>query len=152
MCSTACLSGLQTSFTLDRNALLEFTTCAFIQSPLNFLWQEKLEHAFPGNNASNSSSSEGKQCSGQLQKPTMNARNTLAKVVLDQTVGAAWNTVLFVVTIGLLRGQSLDANIEQLQAVRYLPARLFSQSCLQTSLKTRQDKTRKEVAMVKVWH
>lgn len=41
----------------------------------------------------------------------------VAKIVIDQTVGAAWNTVLFIMTISMLHGQNYDLSMEQVRSV-----------------------------------
>ncbi|KAK5115044.1 hypothetical protein LTR62_001741 [Meristemomyces frigidus] len=48
-------------------------------------------------------------------KKTLNLRNTAIKFSLDQTLGAAANTILFIAGIALLRGHSLDSIYSDLQ-------------------------------------
>lgn len=45
--------------------------------------------------------------------PTLNKRNTAIKFTLDQTIGAAVNTVLFLGGMALLRGQPWDEAVRQ---------------------------------------
>lgn len=45
----------------------------------------------------------------------LNIKNTAMKFALDQTVGATVNTVLFIAGIGLIRGQSLDLVLRDVQ-------------------------------------
>ncbi|KAJ9358189.1 hypothetical protein DTO280E4_5298 [Paecilomyces variotii] len=100
----------------------QFTTCALITSPLTFLWLENLETTFPGTTEEKpktekedghakdeKSSRDGKKRSG------LNVKNTVIKVFLDQTVGAAWNTVLFLTTMSILRGQDYDSVVDSIK-------------------------------------
>ncbi|GKZ36272.1 hypothetical protein AbraIFM66950_007273 [Aspergillus brasiliensis] len=102
-------------FELDSQALFQFTTCAFVLSPLTFLWLEGLEAKFPGYDESSVPKSKTEK--KEAQKPKLNVTNTVAKIVIDQIVGGAWNTAAFIMTMGLLRGQSWDAITLQIQKV-----------------------------------
>ncbi|KAK4964339.1 hypothetical protein LTR66_012340 [Elasticomyces elasticus] len=46
---------------------------------------------------------------GEEKMKKLNVANTAVKFALDQTLGAAFNTVLFIAGIGALRGHSFDA-------------------------------------------
>ncbi|PYH94267.1 hypothetical protein BO71DRAFT_483940 [Aspergillus ellipticus CBS 707.79] len=100
------------AFELDGQALFQFTTCAFVLSPLSFLWLEGLEAKLPGydDNLVPNSKMEKKE-----QKPKLNVTNTVAKIVIDQLIGGAWNTVAFIMTMGLLRGQEWGFIAQQIQ-------------------------------------
>jgi hypothetical protein len=52
------------------------------------------------------------------KKPKLNVRNTVAKIIVDQVIGGAWNTVAFIATMGLLRGQDYEVIKGQIQNVR----------------------------------
>lgn len=95
-------------FELDVQTLFQFTTCAFILSPVTFLWLEGLEASFPGEKID--PKGKGKEAKAQLNIP-----NTIAKIVIDQIIGGALNTALFIGTIGTLRGLDYDVITEQLQ-------------------------------------
>lgn len=84
-------------FVLDWVPLFQFALYAIVSTPPNFLWQELLEQTFP---SSGSSSPNGKQQQKQQPKSKdepgkLSVGNTVAKLALDQTVGAALNTVMF---------------------------------------------------------
>ncbi|KAI2832225.1 hypothetical protein CBS147343_5028 [Aspergillus niger] len=100
-------------FELDTQALFQFTTCAFVLSPLTFLWLEGLEAKLPGYDES--SVPKPKAEKKVAQKPRLNVTNTVAKIIIDQIIGGAWNTAVFITTMGLLRGQSWDAITLQIQ-------------------------------------
>lgn len=98
-----------------------------IISPLTFLWLENLEAAFPGLSDAKSKpkpkteKDDGRESDEKKEKneekPRLNVRNTAFKVIIDQTIGAAWNTVLFLTTMGILRGQDYDTVVEAIQKV-----------------------------------
>ncbi|GES62933.1 integral membrane protein [Aspergillus terreus] len=103
----------ETPFELDLQSLFYFTTYAFISSPLMFLWGEGLEKAFPG--SVESERTKSKTDNDKTQKPRLNVKNTVVKITIDQTVGAVWNTVLFIATLGLLRGEAFEAILDQIR-------------------------------------
>jgi hypothetical protein len=98
--------------------LFQFTTCAFVLSPLTYVWLESLESRFPGSSEDTSVNKSTAEKNGSKQgKQKLNVKNTVVKVVIDQTVGAAINTVAFVMTMGLLRGQDFEVIKAQIQDV-----------------------------------
>ncbi|KAL5364775.1 hypothetical protein BJX96DRAFT_179259 [Aspergillus floccosus] len=100
-------------FELDLQTVFQFTTYAFISSPLMFLWGEGLEKAFPG--FIESEPTKPKADDDETQKPKLNVKNTVLKITIDQTVGAVWNTILFIATLGLLRGEGYEAILDQIR-------------------------------------
>lgn len=98
--------------------MFQFTTCAFVLSPLTFVWLEGLESRLPGFSEDTSVNKSTAKKNGSNQgKQRLNLKNTVAKVVIDQTVGAAINTVAFIMTMGLLRGQDFEVIKAQIQNV-----------------------------------
>lgn len=83
-------------------AFLIFT---FISTPPNFLWQQFLERRFPGYIVQKKLEADD---DGKGVKKRLNIRNTVAKLLLDQSLGSFVNTVAFVGAVRLLRGDSLD--------------------------------------------
>jgi protein Mpv17 len=49
----------------------------------------------------------------QKAKKQLSIRNTLTKFLLDQSIGAAVNTVMFIMGIAMLRGQSWQYGVEE---------------------------------------
>ncbi|KAI1837804.1 hypothetical protein DTO006G1_4537 [Penicillium roqueforti] len=98
-------------FELDVESLTQFATCAIVISPLGYLWLGGLEAWFPGRESKGEKEKGGQSSS----EPSLNATNTVAKIVIDQTVGGAWNTVLFITTMGMLRGLGYDAILAEIQ-------------------------------------
>ncbi|QSS50969.1 integral membrane protein, Mpv17/PMP22 family [Histoplasma capsulatum var. duboisii H88] len=122
-----------TRFTLDYIESIRFMICTLITTPFMVLWQNHLEIAYPaspdhnavmppasmagkGENAS-MASHEMARCGAktkQLEREESqnsnskkNTRNTVLKIVIDQSVGAAWSSALFIVTISALNGQDV---------------------------------------------
>lgn len=79
-------------------------------SPLTFLWLETLESRFPGFERAEPKPGKEKDKANESvnekekQNPKLNVKNTVAKIMVDQVVGGAWNTVAFIATMGFLRG------------------------------------------------
>lgn len=94
-------------FVLDFVPVFQFLLFTAISTPPNFLWQEFLEASFPATHieptkeaiasaAANDDKALDKEArEGRLVEPRLNVRNTLIKFGLDQSVGAAINTLLF---------------------------------------------------------
>ncbi|KAL4905291.1 hypothetical protein BDW74DRAFT_21108 [Aspergillus multicolor] len=109
-----------TPFELDSEILFQFTTSALIISPLAFLWLEGLEQRFPGfeQEKPQPASAKGKEKAEGGEKgkekpraevePRPNVKNIVAKIVVDQIIGGAWNTFAFIATMGVLRGQDYE--------------------------------------------
>lgn len=101
--------------------MFHFTTCAFVLSPLTYVWLEGLESRFPGSSEDTSVTQSTAEKHGSKQgKQKLNVKNIVAKVVIDQTIGGAINTVVFVMTMGLLRGQDFEVVKAQIQNVSSL--------------------------------
>ncbi|KAL2841454.1 hypothetical protein BJY01DRAFT_9660 [Aspergillus pseudoustus] len=95
-------------FELDSQALFQFTTSALILSPLSFVWLEGLESRFPGFDKNDNEKATEKDRTNE-KEPKLNVKNTVAKIIVDQVIGGAWNTVALIVTMGVLRGQDYEA-------------------------------------------
>lgn len=120
-------SWKQGPYELDIRFLVEFTICAYILSPLGYLWLEFLNAWLPdrappspalgeeANDAQSDSNDEKTPLNDE--KAPLNMVNTIAKVVICQTIGGAWNTVLFIVIMGMLRGLDFDYILWQIQQV-----------------------------------
>ncbi|KAH7037433.1 uncharacterized protein B0I36DRAFT_314051 [Microdochium trichocladiopsis] len=102
-----------TPLVIDWVPVFQFVVWALVNTPPNFLWQEFLESTFPAYHASPtreavvSASKPGPAADDALEgngeaapppklvEPRLNKGNTAIKLLLDQTVGAALNTILF---------------------------------------------------------
>ncbi|KAL2129064.1 hypothetical protein VTI74DRAFT_8279 [Chaetomium olivicolor] len=104
-----------TPLIIDWIPVFQYALFAVVSTPPNFLWQEFLESTFPAYHmaptaeavvsASKSDDAEldDEARTGRIVEPRLNKRNTLVKAVLDQTVGAALNTLGFSMFVGGIR-------------------------------------------------
>ncbi|KAI0201787.1 Mpv17/PMP22 family protein [Astrocystis sublimbata] len=104
-----CLTSYQTDkpIAFDLVPIFQFVLYSFLNVPPNFLWQELLESSFPAYHvsptraavksaaANNEKKLDKEAKEGKLVEPKLNIKNTIIKLLLDQTVGAAVNTFLF---------------------------------------------------------
>lgn len=84
----------------------------FLSCPPNVLWQEYLEEQFPAYTAD----FDGKK---RLSKT-----NTAKKFVLDQTLGATVNTLLFIAVMSAFKGKDGKAIIRDCQRVCFSTSRI----------------------------
>lgn len=118
---------MKTPFKVDNTALMQFTTCALIVSPLGYLWLENLEAWFPSTKQITEDKGKEKTTPADEKsgpKTRLNITNTIVKIVVDQVVGGTWNTVLFLAIMGILRG--LDAETIQSQIYSVSDVRSFN--------------------------
>jgi protein Mpv17 len=97
---------------------LHFVTYAIINTPINCVWQDQLEAWFP----SSTPAVVEKPTKESSEKPVakkqgLNITNTLAKFILDQSVGALINIPLFIGVMGMLKGQNVDQIVNTVQEV-----------------------------------
>ncbi|KAI0475927.1 Mpv17/PMP22 family protein [Xylariaceae sp. FL0804] len=97
----------ETPIVIDWVPVFQFVLFALLNTAPNFLWQEFLESTFPAYHMSPTRAAvasaaagddgelEREAKAGELVEPKLNRGNTAVKMLLDQTVGAAVNTVLF---------------------------------------------------------
>ncbi|KAG5943102.1 hypothetical protein E4U60_006923 [Claviceps pazoutovae] len=98
----------QTTLEVDWIPVFQFLIFSIISTPPNFIWQDYLESTFPARippaathpqkpsqKTDPKSSPEQQQQQQQQQQQPLNIRNTLTKFILDQTLGATLNTLLF---------------------------------------------------------
>lgn len=97
---------------IDWVPVLQFFVWGCVNTPPNFMWQDFLESTFPAyhlqpTQAAITSASAGNDTEldkeadeGRLVEPRLNKTNTAIKTLLDQTVGAAVNTLLFSMFMG----------------------------------------------------
>ncbi|KAL9122348.1 MAG: hypothetical protein Q9187_001101 [Circinaria calcarea] len=102
---------------LQLTPIIQFLIFCLLSTPPNFLWQEYLEREFPGYPVQQGKpkfklDDEGKSIAVEKR---LDIRNTATKFLLDQTLGAATNTALFLVVLELLRGGGLEKCIEVLR-------------------------------------
>ncbi|TDZ29504.1 PXMP2/4 family protein 3 [Colletotrichum spinosum] len=100
---------------VDWVPVFQFVLYTLVSTPPNFIWQEYLESSFPAYNVSPTEDAiasvaigdekelDGETRANKLVEPKLNVRNTFTKLFLDQTIGAAINTLAFSVFIGSLQ-------------------------------------------------
>ncbi len=105
---------------VDPVAFVHFIVLAIITTPPNYKWQSWLEETFPTHPKRAGPEKAGKKEDDFLakdEKTPLSVTNTIAKFALDQTLGAAFNTVWFIFMINLLRGQSISHIVTTVQNV-----------------------------------
>ncbi|KAM3075378.1 hypothetical protein ACMFMG_007183 [Clarireedia jacksonii] len=100
-----------TAFTLDWVPVFQFILYAVLSAPPNFLLQSLLESAFPSKKRASKSVSEKNSKSASADE-SLSIFNTLIKVFLDQTVGATFNVVLFLVSFPLFKGATTQQAVQ----------------------------------------
>ncbi|KKP05948.1 hypothetical protein THAR02_01987 [Trichoderma harzianum] len=81
--------------TIDWVPVFQYVLFAVVSTPPNFLWQDFLESTFPAHPSPPKPPSDSKKISPSSQPPPLSLTNTILKFLLDQTIGAALNTLLF---------------------------------------------------------
>lgn len=80
---------------IDWIPVFQFVLYAMLSTPPNFLWQDFLESTFPAMRKAAPALKDKKDGKQVEAVPKLDLRNTITKLVLDQTVGAAVNTIMF---------------------------------------------------------
>ncbi|CAG8981854.1 hypothetical protein HYALB_00014006, partial [Hymenoscyphus albidus] len=93
-------------YTINWTPIVQFILFNALNCPPNFLWQSYLESAFPSTTTKPlSPPSSEKQ---PEVKTTLSLPNTLTKVALDQTLGAALNTLMFSFVMAGFKGATFQ--------------------------------------------
>ncbi|EPE26599.1 hypothetical protein GLAREA_02512 [Glarea lozoyensis ATCC 20868] len=107
-------SGLP--YTIDWTPILQFMFFNLLNTPPNFLWQQFLESAFPSTYTTPTPSAiaaaatnddkelDREEKKHEILETKLSVPNTLIKFMLDQTIGAAVNTLLFSAAIAGFKG------------------------------------------------
>ncbi|KAK0110029.1 hypothetical protein ONS95_002690 [Cadophora gregata] len=105
------------SYTINWIPVLQFTLFNALNCPPNFLWQSFLESSFPSTYLVPSDSAiaaaakndekelDREESTHTLLESKLSIRNTLIKFLLDQTIGATVNTLLFSLVFAGFRGE-----------------------------------------------
>ncbi|KAK5442007.1 hypothetical protein LTS15_011165 [Exophiala xenobiotica] len=117
---TIYLDRTQTLSAFDPVTLFHFVLYSVISTPPNYKWQLWLEDNFPSNPkkkdvAAAPEKKNDDNVKGEEEKQTLSVTNTIAKFVLDQSIGAAFNTLLFITMINLFRGAGYDKIVTAVQ-------------------------------------
>jgi len=104
------------TYSIKWTPLLQFVLFTALNSPPNFLWQSYIESLFPSHYLTPSSSAVSAASLGnekeldreekthEILESKLSIRNTIIKFLLDQTVSAALNTLLFSLVFAGYRG------------------------------------------------
>ncbi|KAJ4140283.1 hypothetical protein NW768_001640 [Fusarium equiseti] len=98
-----------TDVVIDWVPVFQFLLFNVLCTPPNFYWQDFLESTFPAHPGESPKSKDPK--SAKMTQPKLSVRNTLIKFALDQTVGAAVNTLLFSTYVHALRSAIKDVPV-----------------------------------------
>ncbi|KAK2047836.1 Mpv17/PMP22 family protein [Colletotrichum somersetense] len=128
---------------IDWVPVFQFVLYTIISTPPNFMWQGFLEETFPAYHVSptkdavaSAAANDDKKLDreareNKLVEPKLNIRNTLIKLVLDQTVGAALNTLAFSMFMHSI--QTAMARPEHLTAAQHSGPYLLSRGAVDYS-------------------
>ncbi|RDL33200.1 uncharacterized protein BP5553_08639 [Venustampulla echinocandica] len=99
---------------IDSAAFVYFTVFALLSTPPNFLWQEWLENSFPAIKKKNVGNLDKGLVPSQ-KGDRLSVSNTAIKFLLDQSLGAGVNTMLFIVVMGMFKGLEWAQILDTLQ-------------------------------------
>jgi len=93
---------------LNTTPILHFVLYTIFNTPINFLWQEYLEDSYPAYDTKPAVLSEKASPSRKEvpQQKKLSITNTIIKFVLDQSIGAVYNTIAFLVVMQAFKGAS----------------------------------------------
>ena len=103
LCSLLIAQYLTSSPPPNIPALLLYT---LLSTPPNYLWQQYIENIFPGYTLKKLDVDDGGK--GVKVEKRLDVRNTLIKLVLDQTIGAVVNVTAYIGVSRALRGVPLE--------------------------------------------
>ncbi|KZL83595.1 mpv17 pmp22 family protein [Colletotrichum incanum] len=125
---------------IDWVPVFQFIIYTIISTPPNFMWQGFLEETFPAYHVSPTKDAIASAAANddkgldrearenKLVEPKLNIRNTLIKLFLDQTVGAALNTLAFSMFMHSI--QTAMTRPEHLAAAHHSGSYLFSRGAI----------------------
>ncbi|RDL41011.1 uncharacterized protein BP5553_00990 [Venustampulla echinocandica] len=113
----------KSDYTINWTPVLQFIIFTALNTPPNFLWQSFLESTFPSHTlvpstsattaavTNNEKALDNSQKAHSALEPKLSIPNTLIKFSLDQSLGAAVNTVLFCLAIAGFKGATFQQAI-----------------------------------------
>ncbi|KAF1942005.1 hypothetical protein EJ02DRAFT_186605 [Clathrospora elynae] len=94
-----------TPFSLNYAQVFKFALFSILSNPPNIVWQGVLEDHFPTNVPSAAPAAEKPGSKPDPTKTSLSKTNVLIKFVLDQTIGAVINTLMFLGYMGYVNAQ-----------------------------------------------
>lgn len=110
------MRATQTPFQLNPTPVLKFVLFSILSNPPNIIWQTYLEDLFP-TSVPAPASQPPKEKPGAPRKTVTSKTNILIKFLLDQTVGAVVNTLMFLAYISYVNGMEQGWSNEKAWAV-----------------------------------
>ncbi|KAG0651349.1 hypothetical protein D0Z07_1794 [Hyphodiscus hymeniophilus] len=107
-------------YTIEWVPIIQFIVFTIINCPPNFLWQSYLESSFPSTYlvpsttalkaaaSSDEKELDREEKTHEILEAKLSIRNTIVKLLMDQTIGAAVNTLLFSLVFAGFRGTTLE--------------------------------------------
>jgi protein Mpv17 len=114
----------QVLFSVDVRPVVQFIVYTILNCPPNYIWQTYLEGTFPSTrlvpsksaisaaSQNNEKELDREQDSNEILESKLHIPNTIAKFALDQTVGAAINTLFFCFVFATFRGASFEQAVQ----------------------------------------
>ncbi|KIW39391.1 uncharacterized protein PV06_09165 [Exophiala oligosperma] len=102
---------------LDSLTFVQFILFSILNTPPNYMWQLWLEDNFPANPKKKQKKKKVKSDDAKLddeEEKKLSITNTIIKFLLDQSVGAIYNTTFFITVINLLKGATYTQTVEAL--------------------------------------
>ena len=90
--------------------LIKYVAYGILNTPVNVVWQQFLENRFPGK----------PRVVKEAETPSAGTKNVLIKFALDQSVGAVFNIVLFIVASSAMNGSGTANIMKAVRQVRHL--------------------------------
>ncbi|KAF4626965.1 hypothetical protein G7Y89_g11191 [Cudoniella acicularis] len=109
-----------TAYTINWTAIIQFVIFNALNTPPNFLWQSFLETTFPSTYLTPSPSAlkaaannnekelDREEKIHEILESKLSVPNTIIKLFLDQSVGAAGNTIMFSLAIAGFKGATFE--------------------------------------------
>ncbi|KAL9595747.1 MAG: hypothetical protein Q9219_006245 [cf. Caloplaca sp. 3 TL-2023] len=124
---TLCSALVATFLTPKNPPIVPLVIFAILATPPNFQWQQYIERKLPGytveKQETDGEAKGGTKAGGGVTvKKKLNIRNTITKVVLDQTVGAMVNVAFYIGGVRALQGVPLGACWQAVKQVRNHPS------------------------------
>ncbi|KAI5795706.1 hypothetical protein EDC01DRAFT_653262 [Geopyxis carbonaria] len=95
---------------VDFNPIIQFAIFSIISTPLNFIWQKSLESWFPSKVTVPKEKATASSAPVKFSKT-----NALKKFMTDNAIGGPLNTLMFLATMGYLRGRYGGALVEYIK-------------------------------------
>ncbi|KAF7925984.1 uncharacterized protein EAE98_003311 [Botrytis deweyae] len=103
-----------TDFTINWTPVIHFVLYGALSAPPNFYLQSLLESLLPSKKQSSPRDVSEKKAA--QSKPALSVTNTILKVLIDQTLLAVLNVMLFLITFSLFRGATLPQAIQSAES------------------------------------